>query len=126
MPKTALRKPNQNDQRSMQYVTRTAVPSSVAIPNRHAVSAFEHGGDPVTGKRMVAQGISQTDPEVAATIVSEAIGRTMTMRREARSEGDVGVVTRLSKRLSQLAELRDRIHAGDEGAIRSALTGAWN
>lgn len=126
MPKTALSKPSKNDRRSMQYVARTAMPGSVAIPNRHAVRPFDHGNDSAAGKRMVVQGISQTDPEVAATIVSEAIGKTMTMRREARTEGDADVATRLTKRLAQLARLRDRIHAGDERAIRSAISGAWN
>lgn len=76
------------------------------------------------GKKMLERGIEQTDPEVAATIISESIGTILTQRREARAQGDEKSALTLTDRLRRLQAVRDRIHSGDAEAIGSVLRGA--
>ena len=122
MPETMLKKAKKSKKRTLHNV-RAAMPDT-AIPARHGTRGLGTAADLTIASSMVAQGVARTNPEVAATIVSESIGEVLTMRREARAKGDNKVVGKLSDRLAQLVELRDLVHSGNEEAINSVLSGA--
>jgi len=86
----------------------------------HATDADKRLGD-----MLLRLSMRQSDPEVAASIVSEAIGRVINQLIEADEEGDKATSVILTKRPHQLVQIRDRVYAGDRDAIDGVLSRAW-